>query len=47
MKSGLMRIAGWFFCQCGKLGVDGDEFYVRVIGNEKDFELVKKYESKV
>ncbi len=30
------------FCQCGKLGVDGNEFYVRVLGNEKDFEIIEK-----
>ncbi|MFA6106569.1 MAG: hypothetical protein WC745_02735 [Patescibacteria group bacterium] len=30
------------YCQCGKLGVDGNEFYVRVIGDKKDFELVNK-----
>lgn len=30
------------FCGCGKLGVDGNGYYVRVIGEEGDFELVEK-----
>jgi len=30
------------YCECGKLGVDGNEFYVRVIGEKSDFELVEK-----
>lgn len=29
-------------CECGKLGVDGKGNYVRVIGEEGDFELVEK-----
>jgi len=29
-------------CKCGALGVDGCEFYVRLIGNETDREEIKK-----
>jgi hypothetical protein len=29
-------------CKCGALGVDGCEFYVRLIGDEKDREEIKK-----
>ena len=29
-------------CKCGALGVDGCEFYVRLIGNESDREEVKR-----
>jgi hypothetical protein len=29
-------------CNCGALGVDGCEFYVRLIGDEKDREEVKR-----
>ncbi|TSC91244.1 MAG: Uncharacterized protein G01um10142_59 [Parcubacteria group bacterium Gr01-1014_2] len=29
-------------CKCGALGVDGCEFYVRLIGNEADREEIKK-----
>ncbi|MDP2966865.1 MAG: hypothetical protein Q8N87_00365 [bacterium] len=31
------------FCKCGALGVDGCEFYVRLIGDEADHEEVMKY----
>jgi hypothetical protein len=27
-------------CRCGKLNIDGNEFYVRVIGEPDDFERV-------
>ena len=30
------------YCECGKLGVDGNGDYVRVIGGEGDFEMVEK-----
>jgi len=29
-------------CKCGALGVDGCEFYVRLIGDEKDRKMIKK-----
>ncbi len=29
-------------CQCGKLGVDGNEHYVRILGEQSDFELIEK-----
>ncbi|OGL66175.1 hypothetical protein A3B21_00470 [Candidatus Uhrbacteria bacterium RIFCSPLOWO2_01_FULL_47_24] len=29
-------------CKCGALGVDGCEFYVRLIGDEADREEIKK-----
>ena len=29
-------------CKCGALGVDGCEFYVRLIGDEKDRKVIKK-----
>lgn len=28
------------FCKCGKLGVDGNEHYVRIIGEKSDSEIV-------
>jgi len=30
------------FCCCGKLGVDGNEYYVRVVGEKDDAELVER-----
>lgn len=27
------------YCRCGKLGVDGNEFYVRIIGENDDLEI--------
>ncbi|MFY9484060.1 MAG: hypothetical protein WAP74_00345 [Patescibacteria group bacterium] len=30
------------YCKCGGLGVDGCEFYVRLIGDEKNREEIKK-----
>ena len=30
------------YCKCGALGVDGCEFYVRLIGDEKDRKIIKK-----
>lgn len=30
------------FCECGKLGVDGNGYYVRVIGEKDNSELVDK-----
>mgnify|MGYP001563867170 FL=1 len=33
-------------CKCGALGVDGCEFYVRLIGNEADREQIKKVREK-
>ena len=33
-------------CKCGALGVDGREFYVRLIGNEADREEIKKVREK-
>ena len=29
-------------CKCGALAVDGCEFYVRIIGDEKDYKSIKK-----
>jgi hypothetical protein len=29
-------------CKCGALGVDGCEFYVRLIGNETEREEIRK-----
>lgn len=29
-------------CQCGKLGVDGNGDYVRIVGEVGDFELIDK-----
>ena len=29
-------------CKCGALGVDGCEFYMRLIGNESDREEVRR-----
>ena len=29
-------------CKCGALGVDGCEFYVRLIGDEKDRKVIRK-----
>ena len=34
-------------CKCGALGVDGCEFYVRLIGDEKDREEIKKVREKL
>lgn len=25
-------------CKCGKLGIDGDECFVRIVGNKDDFD---------
>lgn len=30
------------FCKCNKIGIDGCEFYIRVIGNDGDYKVVKK-----
>jgi hypothetical protein len=30
------------FCRCGKFGIDGNEFYVRVLGEPNDFEIIEK-----
>ena len=30
------------YCKCGALGVDGCEFYVRLIGNEGDYKIIKR-----
>ena len=35
------------YCKCGALGVDGCEFYVRLIGNEADREEIKKVREKL
>ena len=35
------------YCKCGKLGVDGCEFYVRLIGDEKDRRAVVHLEKLV
>lgn len=29
-------------CKCEKITVDGCEYYVRIIGNEKDYKVIKK-----
>jgi len=29
-------------CTCGAIAIDGCEYYVRIIGNKKDFEVIKK-----
>ena len=31
------------YCKCGALGVDGCEFYVRLIGDEKNRKEVMRY----
>jgi hypothetical protein len=31
------------YCKCGALGVDGCEYYVRLIGDEKNREEVMRY----
>jgi len=31
------------YCKCGALGVDGCEYYVRLIGEEKDRKEVMRY----
>ena len=35
------------YCKCRALGVDGCEFYVRLIGNEADREEIKKVREKL
>ena len=30
------------YCKCKTIGVDGCEDYIRVIGNEADYEMIKK-----
>lgn len=30
------------FCKCKKIAIDGCEYYVRIIGNEKDYKIIKK-----
>lgn len=30
------------YCECGKIGVDGCEHYIRIIGNEEDYKIVKR-----
>lgn len=35
-------ISRLIFCGCGKLGVDGNEYYVRVLGEEVDFEVINR-----
>ncbi len=34
------------YCQCGALGVDGCEYYVRIIGDEKNCKQVYKIAEK-
>ena len=33
-------------CRCGKIYVDGCEFYVRIGGDEKDYKVIKKIHGK-
>ena len=37
------EIHGFQKCECGQIKFDTDnaEFYVRIIGNEKDYEIIK------
>lgn len=30
------------YCKCGAIAIDGCEFYVRLTGYEKDFEIIKR-----
>lgn len=30
------------FCKCGKLGIDGNEYYVRIIGKKNDSVIISK-----
>lgn len=30
------------YCKCGAIAVDGCEYYVRLIGNEVDYEQIQK-----
>jgi len=30
------------YCKCEKIAVDGCEYYIRIIGNEKDYKIIKK-----
>lgn len=30
------------YCKCGKIFVDGCEYYVRINGNDGDYKVVKK-----
>jgi len=41
-KTKIKKEVYWRCKKCGALGVDGCEFYARLIGNEKDREEVKK-----
>ena len=29
------------FCNCNKMGIDGCEYYVRIIGNEVDYRVIR------
>ena len=35
------------YCKCGKIAIDGCEYYVRVNGNEGDWKIIKRVRSKV
>jgi len=30
------------YCKCEKIAIDGCEYYVRIIGDEGDYKIVKK-----
>lgn len=31
------------FCKCKKIAIDGCEYYVRIIGNKKNYKIIRKY----
>jgi DNA-directed RNA polymerase subunit RPC12/RpoP len=35
------------YCQCGALGIDGCEYYVRLIGDEKDHKEIYKITNRI
>jgi hypothetical protein len=30
------------YCKCGAIAIDGCEYYIRIIGDKKDYESIKK-----
>jgi len=30
------------YCKCKKIAIDGCEYYVRIIGNDVDYKIIKK-----
>lgn len=41
-KIGINTNGRLVYCKCGKLGIDGNEYYVRIIGEKNDFEIVSR-----